>query len=1056
MFLMTKQSLNGITNALIARLIFAGYTLRSKSSLISFREIVLNLLAFFVLCSTLIMLIVGSRNDFDEIDRSIRTSLVQENQRVTEILENWVENRKRPIVNLAGMAATFSPERMQTRMEQARTSDRNFLRIVLMDKESAAIAYSPLFDKQGRSDIGKIFADRPYIQVLKQTLKPMLSEVMISKFGSSNPTVIMLAPVISHGVYDGAVGGILSFDRIKAVLERSVGGQDTLYALLDKNGNLIVANHKDQKVMTPFSRGKGTLSRQEKGVFQWIPMLPPNISTIELWGRSHYVTESTIGKLTEWKLILEQPVAPFQKMLYDRYIGKITLLFIVLIVLLATAELISRRIARTNEQLCNLTRDLSAKLESGTSIEWPESGIQDSKDLIANFGEMADSLATRFSEIRQINEFLEQRVKERTYELKVNEERLSTAMEMAHLGYWEYDIAEDLFTFNDHFYNIFRTTANQVGGYTMSSAEYARHFVHPDDMAVVEEETRKAIEANDPHFSRQLEHRMFYADGSPGYISVRFFIVKDTQGRTVRTYGVNQDITEQKRFEESLAKSQAEFKAIFNSISNPTVFTDTQRCIVMVNPAFSKTFGYEFEEVKGRRTDFLYAINEDFEEIGRKLYRPGIVQSSKSYEIQYRRKDGTLFWAESHGARVKDEHGDVIGFFALHHDITERKRMEEELLRAQKLESVGLLAAGIAHDFNNILTTILGNISMSKLEVSPGDEIFDLLSEAETASARAQTLTKQLLTFAKGGMPVKETVSIKDIIKESSLFVLRGSKSRCEFSIPEDLWPADVDSGQISQVIDNIVINANQAMPTGGIIQVAAENLILNDGHGLPVNPGRYIRISIKDQGVGIAEKHLLKVFDPYFTTKQEGSGLGLATTYSIIKKHDGHITVESLLGVGTTFHIYLPASDKIVPEKETDRLITGRGRILVMDDEASLRKMVGRMLKMLGYESGFAKDGAEAIRMYKEAKDSEKPYNAVILDLTIPGGMGGKEAFQKLLEIDPEVKAIVSSGYSDDPVLANFQEYGLKGVIPKPFESRSLGKVLNEVLKGEKLNIGA
>ena len=377
--------------------------------------------------------------------------------------------------------------------------------------------------------------------------------------------------------------------------------------------------------------------------------------------------------------------------------------------------------------------------------------------------------------------------------------------------------------------------------------------------------------------------------------------------------------------------------------------------------------------------------------------------------------------------------------------------MEEELLRNQKLESLGVLAGGIAHDFNNILTTIIGNVSMAKDQVRPEDEIFDLLKESEMASTRAQTLTKQLLTFAKGGAPVKETASIKAILKESSSFVLRGSKSGCEFSIAEDLWSAEVDVGQISQVINNVVINADQAMPEGGIIQVAAENLIIKDKHGLPVKAGKYVRISIKDQGVGIAEKHFLNIFDPYFTTKHAGSGLGLATTYSIIKRHNGHIKVESQLGHGTTFHIYLPASEKTVSEKEELKLIKGQGRILVMDDEASLRKMVWRMLEHLGYEAEFAKDGAEAIRMYKEAQASEKPYDAVILDLTVPGKMGGKKAINKLLEIDPKVKAIVSSGYSNDPVLANFQEYGFKGMMPKPFEPRSLGKVLHEVLQGEK-----
>ncbi len=353
---------------------------------------------------------------------------------------------------------------------------------------------------------------------------------------------------------------------------------------------------------------------------------------------------------------------------------------------------------------------------------------------------------------------------------------------------------------------------------------------------------------------------------------------------------------------------------------------------------------------------------------------------------------------------------------------------------------------------DQMFIVIIDGVSMAKQGVSPEDEAFDLLNEAEMASTRAQALTKQLLTFAKGGAPVKETASIKDILKESSSVALRGSKSRSELSIPEDLRPVDVDVGQISQVINNIVINANQAMPEGGIIQVAADNLRIEDGHGLPVKPGRYIRISIKDQGIGIADKHFSKIFDPYFTTKEKGNGFGLATAYSIIKKHNGHITVESRAGVGTTFHIYLPASDKAIPGKEKVELIKGRGKILVMDDEAPLLKMVGRMLAKLGYEAQFAKDGAEAIQMVKIAKEAEKSYDAVILDLTIPGGMGGKEAVKKLLEIDPEVKAIVSSGYSDDPVLSNFQEYGFKGMMPKPFEFQTLGKVLHEVLKSQKV----
>jgi two-component system cell cycle sensor histidine kinase/response regulator CckA len=429
-------------------------------------------------------------------------------------------------------------------------------------------------------------------------------------------------------------------------------------------------------------------------------------------------------------------------------------------------------------------------------------------------------------------------------------------------------------------------------------------------------------------------------------------------------------------------------------------------------------------------------------------------ETYQSCDLRLLKKNGYELFARLECTVVKNKGDDLRQIRAAVSDISDIKRMEEELLKARKLESVGMLAGGIAHDFNNILTAILGNVSMARMQATPEGEIFEMLSAAETASKRAQTLTRQLLTFAKGGAPVKETASIKDVIRESSLLVLRGSKSRCEFSLREDLWPAEVDFGQMSQGINNIVINADRAMPEGGIIRVAAENLIIDNGHGLPLKPGRYIRISITDHGVGIAEKHLSNIFDPYFKTKHGSNGLGLAATYSIIKGHDGHITVESQLGVGTTFHIYLPASDKAVPEKEEVRLIKGRGRILVMDDEELIREMVGRMLEKLGYEPEFAKDGAEAIGIYKAAMESGMTYDAVILDLTIPGGMGGKEAVKKLLEIDPEVKAIVSSGYSDDLILSNFREYGLKGIMPKPFGTLSLSKVLHEVLEGEKLNI--
>jgi len=379
-------------------------------------------------------------------------------------------------------------------------------------------------------------------------------------------------------------------------------------------------------------------------------------------------------------------------------------------------------------------------------------------------------------------------------------------------------------------------------------------------------------------------------------------------------------------------------------------------------------------------------------------------------------------------------------------DVTRRKRMEEELLKVQKLESIGILAGGIAHDFNNILTATLGNISLARMYEDPADKDRRLI-EAERASMQARDLTQQLLTFSRGGAPVLQNTSITELIKDCASFVLRGSNVRCDLSIPDDLWPVRVDEGQISQVINNIVINADQAMPEGGIIKVCAENMAIGMEHALPLKNGEYIRISIADQGIGIKEEYLRKIFDPFFTTKQKGNGLGLATSYSIVKNHSGHITVESEMGIGTTFRIYLPACpEEVLTDREEVKvkLVMGEGKVLVMDDEKRIRDLAEEMLSSLGYSITTAVDGSEAVEIYQEAMESGTPFGAVIMDLTVPGGMGGKEAIRKLIEVDPEVRAIVSSGYSNDPIMSDFREYGFSGFIAKPYRVGELSAALH------------
>ncbi len=386
-------------------------------------------------------------------------------------------------------------------------------------------------------------------------------------------------------------------------------------------------------------------------------------------------------------------------------------------------------------------------------------------------------------------------------------------------------------------------------------------------------------------------------------------------------------------------------------------------------------------------------------------------------------------------------------------DITDRKEMEEELLKIKKLDSVGVLAGGIAHDFNNLLMAVLGNLNLIKIQASPDDQVIERLKEAEKATLKAKDLTQQLLTFSRGGMPIRKAASILELIKESVKFSLRGSNVRCEYSITPDLWPVEIDSVQISQVISNMIINADQAMPDGGKIGVQAENIVLNQGDGIPLAAGNYIKITIEDHGIGMSWDHLQKAFDPYFTTKQKGSGLGLATAYSIIKNHDGYVTAESVLGKGTKFYIYLPASEKKIEviKDQKEEILSGSGKILLMDDEESVREVAGEMLSQIGYEVEYAANGNEAIEKYIDGKKSDDPFNAVIMDLTIPGYMGGRETIKKLLELDPQAKSIVSSGYSNDPIMANYSEYGFKEVIKKPYTIKELGEVLQKVLKAEK-----
>jgi PAS domain S-box-containing protein len=508
------------------------------------------------------------------------------------------------------------------------------------------------------------------------------------------------------------------------------------------------------------------------------------------------------------------------------------------------------------------------------------------------------------------------------------------------------------------------------------------------------------------------------------------------------------EIVERKQTEEALRDSEEKLQSVFNHMQDIFYRTDEQGRIVWVTPSAAKLLRYgSTNTITGLDFKELYPDSEK-----RQLFLEELSQEGKvtNYEIEMLRSDGSTIIVSASSHFYHNKNGEFAGVECSCRDITETKKREEEHQKIQKLESTGIIAGGIAHDFNNILTTITTSIALAKISADNKTDIYNILTSAEKACLNAKNLTSQLLTFSQGGAPIKKIKNIQKLLKDSASFALSGSAVKCAFFIQDDLYTVKVDTGQLMQVVNNLVINAIQAMPNGGTIEISAENILVEQKERSPLNVKECIKISIKDQGTGIPKEHINKIFDPYFTTKQQGSGLGLSSTYSIIKNHQGHIDVESELSVGTTFNLYLPAAKGELSHEDfpSDKILKGTGKILIMDDEEKIRENLSTLLEKCGYQVEKAKEGAEAITLYKKAKASFKSFDAIIMDLTISGGMGGKDAMKHILEFDPEVKAIVSSGYCNDSIMANFKQYGFRGVITKPFKIEELSELLLTVIR--------
>ncbi|MDD5285781.1 MAG: ATP-binding protein [Desulfuromonadaceae bacterium] len=1085
---MSKQAVNGIFNALVARLIFTGFGLRSRSSLISYHDIVYNLLAFFVLCPALIMLAVGSRTDFAETDRQIRNSLIQESGRVSLRLKTWLFNRKSAIFNLAEMAVSKTPKQMQSYLEQTKKSDVNFLRVGLLGRDASVTAFFPLLDEQGKSNIGKNYADRPFIPTLKKNLTPMLSEVVMGRIGNPKPVVSILAPVVISGGYGGYVIGVLGLQQLEEYLDKSADENALLFSLLDKNGNVIMTNRTDQKVMTPFVREKGTINRLDKGISQWVPVLPDNISIMERWRRSFYIEETTIGDLSEWKLILEQPVAPYQKRLYDQYTGKLTLLFLILLVALALAEFFSRKIVVTLGHLASITHELPVRLADCKEVVWPESGIIETNDLIYNFREMADSLATQFYEIQQINESLEQRVEERTNQLSNITQELSIILQNAPVGITKIIDMKQVWV-NRKIEELFLYSKKE-----MESETTRKLFTSDEAYRKLAQETYLVLSQGLIYESVQ---EMVRKDGV--HIFIRLIgKALEPQNISMGTIWLLEDITERKQSEEKLRKSEELYHSLVETSQDLIWQCDTEGRYTYLNLAWEHVFGYELKEMLGKKFgDFQTPENaaRDLIEFNRLMEGNSVT----GFETTHIGKSGNEIHLVFNALFMCDENGEIVGASGTAYDITNRRRAEDELRDAKAAAETSSIAksrflANMSHEIRTPMNSIIGLIELllgtdlskeqrryAEFVKQSGRNLVQLLSDIlDLSKIESHKIELELREFDLQA-EMTGTIKLLSLHAEEKGLLLESS---IDADVPLLLKG---DTGRLRQIITNLVGNAIKFTAKGSVslhIRKDAED-----------RQQATLHFQVRDTGIGIASEKLGEIFNPFTqadgstTRKFGGTGLGLTISRQLAELMGGTIGVESLEGEGSTFwftalfekQAVAPSIDgrgqaaglkgleagedlasvesagipPTLPISFSSQKVRKRGdeystksaaaiRLLLAEDDLTNQLVTCSILEKSGFQVDVANDGREALN-FLEKND----YDLVLMDCMMPV-LNGYDATAAIRDQSSKVRnhalpviALTANAMSEarnDCLSAGMDDY-----LSKPIEAAELLAMLEK-----------
>ena len=629
--------------------------------------------------------------------------------------------------------------------------------------------------------------------------------------------------------------------------------------------------------------------------------------------------------------------------------------------------------------------------------------------------------------------------------LKQSEDRLSKTLMAANDGMWDWNLKTNEVFFDPRYYSM---AGYPVDEFPHRLEEFQKR-IHPDDVDYVMEQAGRHLSGETERFI--VEFRFKKKNNDWLWILGRGIIVeREPSGEPLRFIGTHTDITQRKLAEIELNKLST---AVAQS---PLIIaiTDKKGVLQYVNARFSEITGYAADEVIGKNPRILQS-GEHSLQMYKELWKTVASGEVWQGELCNKKKNGQLYWESASIAPVFDSRNKITNYIKISEDITEKKRAVAELQKVEKLKSIGTLAGGIAHDFNNLLTGIYGYLTLAQTELDKNHPANQYLSKAVNSMDRATKLTNQLLTFSKGGELVKKVTDLAVLIEETVQFDLSGSTVKPYFTFEQNQLYSEIDSSQIQQVFSNLTINAAQASSKGRHIYISGSNYFVSQKEIPDLESGDYVKIIFRDEGTGIVPENLNRIFDPFFTTKENGSGLGLSTTYSIIKKHRGYLEVNSVVGEGTEFTIYLPASKEKNPSNtEKSKIYMNKNfpdvKVLIMDDEKIIREMATEMLGFFEIKAETAPDGEEALRKYKDALSKKVPFDIIILDLTIKGGMGGKETVKEILKINPEEKVIVSSGYAKSVELNNFSSLGFIAKIDKPYTLEKLEEVIFKVLNND------